>query len=66
MGLKTYKKYIYKMEDMIINGINFRLLCEHQHMLARVCWNRTAKRKYEKQKEEKRRYKENHKNDVSI
>lgn len=51
------------MEDMIINGINFRLLCEQQHMLARVCWNRTAIKKYEKQKEEKRRYKENHKND---
>jgi hypothetical protein len=46
------------MEDMFINGINFRLLCEQQHMLARVCWARTAKRKYEKQKEEKRRVKE--------
>jgi hypothetical protein len=46
------------MEDMIINGINFRLLCEQQHMLARLSFNRTAKRKYEKQKEEKRRVKE--------
>jgi len=52
------------MEDMFINGINFRLLCEQQHILARICHGRTAKRKYEKQKEEKRRYKENHMNDT--
>lgn len=57
MNIKTYKKYMY-MKDIIINGLNFRLMCEQQHMLARVCWARTAKRKYEKQKEEKRRVKE--------
>ena len=46
------------MEDIFINGLNFRLMCEQQCMLARYCWNRRARRKYLKGKEEKRRVKE--------
>jgi len=46
------------MEDIIIRGLNFRLMCQQQNMLARYCWDRRARRKYLKGKEEKRRVKE--------
>ena len=39
-----------------ICGVNFKLMCEEQHLYAPVVWRRTDIRKYEKQKEEKRRY----------
>jgi hypothetical protein len=39
-----------------INGVDFILMCQEQHLYAPVVWRRTAIRKYEKQKEEKRRY----------
>jgi len=47
------------MENIL--GVNFKLMCEQQHILARICREKIIRTKYLKGKEEKRRYKENHK-----
>ena len=47
------------MENMIIGGINFKTLCEQQHNLARIYWEKQSMTRYLKQKEEKRRFKAN-------
>jgi hypothetical protein len=43
------------MENIIIGGINFKTLCQQQHILADIYWKNKSMTRYLKQKEEKRR-----------
>jgi hypothetical protein len=50
------------MENWIIGGINFKILCEQQNYLADIYWKKHSMTRYLKQKEEKRRDKERKQN----